>query len=57
MSPHWVGPSRFHYPTPAMRRLNKAWDEPIAEGWTVVSMKDDWKTSYPPTGKEQAAAP
>lgn len=57
MSPHWVGPSRFHYPTPPMRRLNKAWDEPIAEGWTVVSMKDDWKTIYPPTGKEQAAAP
>jgi hypothetical protein len=22
--------------------LDKAWDEAIANGWTVVSMKDDW---------------
>ncbi|HXJ55106.1 MAG TPA: HAD family hydrolase, partial [Verrucomicrobiae bacterium] len=28
-------------------KLDKAWDEAIASGWTVVSMKDDWKTIYP----------
>jgi hypothetical protein len=27
--------------------LDKAWDEAVARGWTVVSMKDDWKTIYP----------
>jgi hypothetical protein len=30
-------------------RLDKAWDEAVAKGWTVVSMKDDWKTIFPPT--------
>jgi hypothetical protein len=29
-------------------RLDKALDEAKARGWTVVSMKDDWKTIYPP---------
>jgi phosphoglycolate phosphatase-like HAD superfamily hydrolase len=29
-------------------RLDKAWDEATAKGWTVVSMKDDWKTIFPP---------
>ena len=28
-------------------QLDKAWDEAVAKGWTVVSMKDDWKTIYP----------
>jgi hypothetical protein len=27
-------------------RLDKAWDEAKAKGWTVVSMKDDWKTVF-----------
>jgi phosphoglycolate phosphatase-like HAD superfamily hydrolase len=27
--------------------LDKAWDEAIAKGWTVVSMKDDWKQIFP----------
>ncbi len=27
--------------------LDKAWDEAIAKGWTVVSMKDDWKRIFP----------
>ena len=31
-------------------KLDKAWDEAIAKGWTVVSMKDDWKTIFPPAG-------
>jgi hypothetical protein len=28
-------------------RLNKALDEATAKGWTVVSMKDDWKRIFP----------
>ncbi|HSI14550.1 MAG TPA: HAD family hydrolase [Chthoniobacter sp.] len=28
-------------------RLDKAWDEAKARGWTIVSMKDDWKTIFP----------
>lgn len=31
--------------------LDKAWDEATAKAWTVVSMKDDWKTIYPPEKK------
>jgi phosphoglycolate phosphatase-like HAD superfamily hydrolase len=27
--------------------LDKAWDEAVADGWTVVSMKDDWQTVFP----------
>lgn len=29
-------------------QLDKAWDEAVAKGWTIVSMKDDWKTIFPP---------
>lgn len=29
-------------------KLDKAWDEAVAKGWTVVSMKQDWKQVYPP---------
>jgi phosphoglycolate phosphatase-like HAD superfamily hydrolase len=32
-------------------KLDKAWDEATAKGWTVVSMKDDWKTIFPPAVK------
>jgi hypothetical protein len=34
-------------------RLDKGLDEAAAKGWTVVSMKDDWKTIFPKsaTGK------
>ena len=28
-------------------KLDKALDEATAKGWTVVSMKDDWKTIFP----------
>ena len=28
-------------------KLDTAWDEAVAKGWTVVSMKDDWETIYP----------
>ena len=30
-------------------RLDKGLDEAKAKGWTVVSMKDDWKTIFPPS--------
>jgi len=33
--------------TSQIGKLDKAWDEAIARGWTVVSMKDDWKVVYP----------
>lgn len=29
-------------------KLDKGLDEAQAKGWTVVSMKDDWKTIFPP---------
>jgi len=29
-------------------RLDKALDEALARGWTVVSMRDDWRTIFPP---------
>jgi haloacid dehalogenase-like hydrolase len=29
-------------------QLDKALDEALAKGWTVVSMKDDWRTIFPP---------
>jgi phosphoglycolate phosphatase-like HAD superfamily hydrolase len=29
-------------------KLDKAWDEAKAKGWTVVSMKDDWAAIFPP---------
>jgi phosphoglycolate phosphatase-like HAD superfamily hydrolase len=29
-------------------QLDKAWDEAVAKRWVVVSMKDDWKTIFPP---------
>src|SRR5262245_13323797 len=31
-------------------KLDKAWDEAVARGWTVVDMKSDWKTVYPGPG-------
>lgn len=31
----------------ALARLNKGLDEAAAKGWTVVSMKNDWKTIFP----------
>ena len=30
-------------------RLDKGLDEAKGKGWTVVSMKDDWKTIFPPS--------
>jgi phosphoglycolate phosphatase-like HAD superfamily hydrolase len=33
--------------TDKLQQFDKGWDEAIAKGWTVVSMKDDWKTIFP----------
>ncbi len=30
-----------------LQQFDKGWDEAIAKGWTVVSMKNDWKVIYP----------
>ena len=29
-----------------LAKLDKGWDEAKARGWTIVSMKDDWKTVF-----------
>jgi hypothetical protein len=31
----------------AVGRLDKAWDEAVQRGWTVVDMKNDWKVIFP----------
>jgi hypothetical protein len=28
-------------------KLDAAWDEAVAKGWNVVSMKDDWNRIFP----------
>jgi len=33
--------------TSQIGKLDKAWDEATAKGWTVVSMKADWRTIFP----------
>jgi hypothetical protein len=33
--------------TSPIGKLDKAWDEAVAKGWTVVDMKKDWKRIYP----------
>ena len=32
----------------ALAKFDQGWDEAVAKGWTIVSMKDDWKTIFPP---------
>jgi phosphoserine phosphatase len=32
-----------------LQRFSAGWDTAMARGWTVVSMKNDWKTVYPAT--------
>ena len=31
--------------------FDKGWDAAVAKGWTVVSIKDDWKTIFSPEKK------
>jgi len=33
--------------TDKLQQFNKGWDEAVARGWTVVSMKNDWKVIFP----------
>ncbi|WP_062605069.1 HAD family hydrolase [Caballeronia calidae] len=33
-------------------KLDHAWDEALAKGWIVVSMKDEWSTIYPRDAKQ-----
>lgn len=35
--------------TDKLAKLDKGWDEAVAKGWQVVSMKDDWKVIFPPS--------
>jgi hypothetical protein len=37
--------------TSSVGRLDKALDEAKAKGWTIISMKDDWKRIFPFDGK------
>ena len=37
--------------TDKLQQFDKGWDEAVAKGWTVVSMKNDWKTVFPPVSK------
>ena len=30
-----------------METLGKAWNETVANGWTVVNIKDGWNTIFP----------
>lgn len=34
--------------TDKLQQFDKGWDEAVAKGWVVVSMKNDWKTVFPP---------
>ena len=46
---HTDGEREFAYDRQShVGKLDKAWDEALAKGWTVVSIKDDWKCVYPP---------
>jgi hypothetical protein len=41
--------------TSPVGKLDKAWDEAVARGWTFVSMKNDWKTVFPPAKQGHGA--
>jgi phosphoglycolate phosphatase-like HAD superfamily hydrolase len=46
---HTDGEREFAYDrTSSIGRLDAALDEASAKGWTIVSMKDDWKTVFRP---------
>jgi len=45
---HDDAPREYSYDrTDSLARLDKGLDEAAAKGWTVVSMKNDWKTEFP----------
>jgi phosphoglycolate phosphatase-like HAD superfamily hydrolase len=43
--------------TSSIGKLDKALDEAHAKGWLVASMKDDWKTIFPPLAPSAPSAP
>jgi hypothetical protein len=48
--PEWKSRPPFEYAydrDDKLQQFNAGWDEAVAKGWTVVSMKDDWKVVYP----------
>ncbi len=40
-----------------LQKFDRGWDEAVAKGWTVVSMKNDWKTVFPPASSLSSKAP
>jgi phosphoglycolate phosphatase-like HAD superfamily hydrolase len=45
---HTDAEREYAYDRPSkIGQLDKAWDEAKAKGWTVVDMKQDWKTVFP----------
>ena len=51
---HTDGAREFAYDRQSrIGKLDKGLDEAAAKGWTVVSMKDDWKVIFPPEKKQQ----
>jgi phosphoserine phosphatase len=46
----------YDHPSP-IGQLDKGLAEAKAKGWTVVSMKDDWKTIFPPAPEPAATSP
>jgi len=40
--------------TDKLQQFDKGWDEAVAKGWTVVSMRYDWKTIFGPSADKQS---
>ena len=38
-------------PAIVIGKLDKGLDEAQSKGWTIVDIKRDWKTIFPPTAK------
>jgi hypothetical protein len=34
-----------------LQKFSVGWDEALARGWTVVSMREDWNAIFPPAGR------
>ena len=45
---HTDAEREWKYDVTPLGRFEKGLDEAKAKGWTVVDMKDDWKTIFPP---------
>ena len=49
---HTYAGREYAYDRPSLvGQLDKAWDEALRRGWTIVDMKNDWKVIYPETGR------